>query len=113
MSTRKPAQLCAAGAKLWAAVTTDFELAEHELAQLEEACRVRDMIVALRAALAADGTMIDSSQGRRLHPAIGEIRAQQLAMARLLATLQVPGLEDDDLPKSRGVRGTYALRGRK
>lgn len=84
-----------------------FDLADHEAAQLEEACRVRDMIAVLRAQVLADGPMIDSSQGRRLHPAVAEVRAQQLALARLLATLAVPGLEDDELPKSRGVRGVY------
>lgn len=108
-----PDGLGAKGGKLWAAVAGDFELAEHELAVLEEACRVRDQIEKLREAVDADGTMIDSSQGSRLHPAIAEGRQQRLALARLLATLDVPGLEDDDLPPSRGVRGTYAMRGRK
>ena len=46
----------------------------------------------------------------RLHPAISEIRAQQLALARLLATLDVPALAEDALPPSRGVRGVYGLR---
>lgn len=53
--------------------------------------------------------MIASSQGSRLHPGIAEIRQQQLALARLLATLNVPGLEDDALPASRGVRGVYGF----
>ncbi len=109
MTTRAPTGLRAPGKKLWSAVTHEFELAEHELAQLEEACRVRDTIARLRTALERDGTMIASSQGSRLHPAIAEIRQQQLALARLLATLDVPGLEDDDLPASRGVRGVYSL----
>lgn len=109
MSTRAPRGLKAPGTKLWAATVSDFELAEHELAQLEEACRVRDTIAKLRAAVEEDGTMIASSQGSRLHPGIAEIRQQQLALARLLATLNVPGLEDDALPPARGVRGVYGL----
>jgi hypothetical protein len=109
-SHRAPSGLEAPGKKLWAAVTGDFDLAEHELAQLEESCRTRDMIAVLRAQLAEDGLMIGSSQGSRLHPAIAEIRSQQLALARLLATLQVPGLEEDSLPAARGVRGVYPLR---
>lgn len=107
---RTPAGLKAAGKKLWDSVLQDFDLAEHEAAQLEEACRCRDTIVTLRGQLESDGTMIPSSQGMRLHPAISEIRAQQLALARLLATLQVPGLEEDALPASRGVRGVYSAR---
>lgn len=107
---RTPSGLDSPGRKLWASVLDDFDLAEHEAAQLEEACRVRDTISTLRTQLDADGVMLESSQGRRLHPAISEIRAQQLAMARLLATLDVPALEEDSLPKSPGVRGVYSLR---
>lgn len=112
-TTRVPSKLGSAGKKLWSAVTNDFELAEHELAQLEEACRVRDTIGVLRRQVDEDGTMILSSQGARLHPGIAEIRAQQLTLARLLATLAVPGLEDDALPASSGVRGVYSPAGRR
>ena len=112
-TTRVPSKLGSAGKKLWSAVTDDFELAEHELAQLEEACRVRDTIGVLRRQVEDDGTMISSSQGSRLHPGIAEIRAQQLALARLLATLAVPGLEEDTLPSSTGVRGVYSTGGRR
>lgn len=110
MTTRTPNGLNKPGQKLWKAVTGDFELAEHELAQLEEACRVRDTITALREQVTTDGTMLASSQGLRLHPGIVEIRQQQLALARLLATLKVPGLEEDALPTARGVRGVYGTR---
>lgn len=96
----------APGAALWTFVTAEFDLAEHELAMLSEACHTRDRIEQLRAAVNADGLMLPSSQGARLHPAVAEIRQQQLALARLLASLAVPGL-DDDLPTARGVRGVY------
>lgn len=105
-----PAKLGTAGRKLWQSVTAEFELAEHELVQLEEACRIRDTIVELRRQVAEDGTMLASSQGMRLHPAIAETRQQQLALARLLATLGVPPLAEDGLPASRGVRGVYTGR---
>jgi len=107
---RRPGGFNAPGRRLWDAVTGDFDLSEHELAQLEEACRVRDRIAQLRVQVDADGLMIDSSQGMRLHPAVAEERQQRLALARLLATLRVPGLEEDALPVSRGVRGVYSLR---
>ncbi len=105
-----PPGLGVAGRRLWKAVTDEFELAEHEVAQLVEACHVRDTITKLRDQVTADGLMLESSQGRRLHPAIAETRQQQLALARLLATLAVPPLEEDDLPASRGVRGPYRIR---
>lgn len=101
-----PRGLKAAGKRLWEVSTAECEWADHELALLEEACRVRDRIVQLDAAVVADGLMIGSSQGARLHPAVAESRQQRLALARLLATLQIPGLEDD-LPAARGVRGVY------
>ena len=111
MGRRKaPLGLSVAGRKLWNSVLKEFDLAEHEAAQLEEACRVRDTIATLREQLDADGVMISSSQGSRLHPAVSEIRQQQLALARLLATLNVPALEEDSLPASTGARGVYSLR---
>jgi phage terminase small subunit len=101
-----PRGLNAAGRRLWDASTDEFELANHELALLEEACRVRDRIVELDAAVKSGGLMISSSQGDRVHPAVSECRQQRLTLARLLATLGIPGL-DDDLPAARGARGVY------
>lgn len=115
MTTDKPKAprgLQAAGKRLWAVATEEYEWAEHEQAVLEEACRIRDRIVQLDAAVADEGLMIPSSQGSRLHPGVAEGRQQRLALARLLATLRIPGLEDDDLPAARGVRGVYSGRGR-
>lgn len=37
--------------------------------------------------------MLPSSQGARVHPAVGEARQQRLTLARLLATMQTPGLD--------------------
>ncbi|WP_353708967.1 P27 family phage terminase small subunit [Cellulosimicrobium sp. ES-005] len=107
-----PAELRAPGVELWDAIVADFELGPAEAAQLEEACRTRDRIRDLDAAVAKDGIMIPSSQGMRLHPAVAEARAHRLAMARILATLGVPGL-DEDAPAARPVRGVYAGRGRR
>jgi len=113
MSTtrRAPAGLAGPGRRLWASVAAEFELAEHEAAQLAEACFIRDRLDQLRQQVDADGLMIPSSQGVRLHPAVPEIRAQQLSLARILATLGVPPLAEDSLPASRGVRGVYTGRG--
>lgn len=104
-----PRGLNAAGKRLWEVSTAEFDWAEHELALLEEACRVRDRIVELDAAVKSDGLMLASAQGARVHPAVGEARQQRLTLARLLATLQIPGL-DDDLLAARGARGVYGGR---
>jgi len=112
MTRVAPDGLSEPGVTLWDSVCADFALSEHEAAQLEEACRIRDTISQLRAQLADDGLMIPSSQGMRLHPVIAEIRQQQLALARLLFSLRVPPLEEDDLPPAGAVRGTYSTRPR-
>jgi hypothetical protein len=106
---RVPAGLKAAGKKLWASSTEEFELAQHELALLEEACRIRDYIRDLDKAVKDDGLMISSSQGSRLHPAIAESRQQRMALARMLVTLQIPAL-DDDLPSAGKVRAATGPR---
>ena len=101
-----PRGLNVAGRKLWDAATTEFDWADHELAILEEGCRTRDRIVQLDKQVEADGLMLTSSQGSRVHPAVAEARQQRLTLARLLVSLGIPALEDD-LPPSRGVRGFY------
>lgn len=107
---KAPRGLKAAGRRLWDAGTGEFEWADHERAILEEACRVRDRIVDLDAAVSKDGLMITSSQGARIHPAVAEARQQRLALARLLVSLGIPPLAEDNLPASRGVRGVYGGR---
>ena len=97
-----------AGKKLWDAAVADFEWAAHELVTLESACRIRDRIVDLDRSVRDDGLMLPSAQGVRLHPAIAEARQQRLALARLLMTLGLPALGDDDLPPSRRLRGFYS-----
>lgn len=106
-----PRGLAPAGKRLWAAVTDEYDLAEHELATLEQACRTRDTIAVLDDLVATDGPLAPSSQGVRVHPAISEARQQRLALARLLVTLGVPGLDEDELPRARSVRGAYGMRG--
>lgn len=108
---RTPAGLKTAGKRLWTAIIGRFEMADHELVMLEEACRIRDRLVDLREQVTRDGVMIPSSQGDRVHPAVGEGRQQQLALARILVTLGVPALDEDRLPTSRRIRGVYGAAG--
>ncbi|WP_306231130.1 terminase [Agrococcus beijingensis] len=108
---KRPTGLNAAGRALWDGNIDEFDWAVHEVALLEEACRVRDRIVELDAAVKGDGLMIPSSQGSRVHPAVAEARQQRLALARLLVSLGIPA-DDDGLPTVRGVRGVYRVGGR-
>ncbi|WP_208739641.1 terminase [Arthrobacter agilis] len=105
-----PSGLKEDGQKLWFAAANEYEFAQHELAVLEEACRTRDRIVELDALVVEQGLMLASSQGSRLHPGIAEVRQQRLTLARLLVSLGIPALADDDLPASSGVRGFYRKR---
>ena len=98
-----PRRLLAAGRRLWDAAVAEFDWRQHELAVMEEACRTRERVAQLDAQVVLDGLMLSSSQGSRVHPAVAEARQQRLALAKLLASLGIPG--DDDLPPSRGVRG--------
>lgn len=103
---KTPTHLRAAGRDLWNDSLADVEFSPQELSILEEACRTRDNVRALDAAVRQDGVMIKSSQGMRLHPAIAEARQQRRVLAQMLVTLQIPGL-DDDLPNARSVRGLH------
>lgn len=100
------------GRRLWRAVLGEFELDEHELALLREAVRTVDLLDDLAAQVADDGLMVDSPQGRKLHPAAVEARQQKIALARILAALRMPsGDESEGRPQRRaGARGVYAPR---
>jgi len=110
-----PKGLSVAGKALWDDVSAAFELAEHELALLRQACSTLDSITRLQDALDADEVMDTSPQGRRVHPALPEIRQQRIVFARLVAQLGIPaGDEDaqDEKPvthQRRATRGVYAV----
>lgn len=107
-----PADLQRSGRKLWRSVLKGFDLDEHELTLLREACRTADLIDQLQGQLTADGIMSTSSQGVRVHPAAVELRQQRIAFARLLSALRVPSGEEGDgrLPV-RPMRGVYRFQG--
>ena len=117
MTKPKPPKGCgAAGAKLWDAVLTAYELEAHEELLLREMVRTVDALDALEARVAADGVLLGSSQGERAHPALVEARQQRIALARLQAALRLPAGEEgqgsDRRPQRRmGARGVYAVGG--
>lgn len=100
----------AAGKKLWEAVLTDYHLEQHEEVLLQQAVRTADLCADLQAIVDRDGPMLDG----RTHPAVVELRAQRITLARLVVALRVPlGEDTEQTPRTqrRGVRGVYALRG--
>ncbi|WP_342660744.1 hypothetical protein Rruber_01218 [Rhodococcus ruber] len=109
MIPKPPTGARAAGRRLWSAVLGDYELAEHEQQILREAVRTVDLIATLHAVATSDGPMQDSPQGRRVHPAVVELRQQRVVLARLLAALNIP--TESDGPSVRAPRGVYRIRG--
>lgn len=107
----------AAGRKLWESVLADFELDRHELVLLVEAVRAVDELDQLHAVVQAEGTMVSTPAGPKVHPALIEARQLRLVLARILAALRLPGGDVGDhqagaRPQRRvGVRKPYGIRG--
>jgi hypothetical protein len=111
-----PARLRASGRALWRAVLDDYDLDQHELTILREACRTADSLDMLQKLLEADGPMSSSSQGDRVHPALVELRLQRVTFARLLTALRIPSGDTTANPgvrdQARGaIRGVYGVAG--
>jgi hypothetical protein len=103
---KRPDGLGQAGQRLWEAVLSRYELAQHEALLLEQACRVADRLDQLADMVEAEGLLVEG----RTHPALVESRAQQITLARLLAALRVPDDDTGQPAQRRGVRGVYRLR---
>jgi hypothetical protein len=105
-----PAGLTGSGLLLWTSVVADFELADHELAVLRDACRTMNVIDALQDRVDRDGVLNESPQGLRVHPGVVELRQQRLAFTKLLAALAIPA--DEPVPgrgKTRyGIKGAVS-----
>jgi hypothetical protein len=110
---KPPGGLKRSGRALWRAVLSDFVLDEHETTILREACRTADLLDGLEALLTEEGLTSETSQGRRIHPAAAELRAQRVTFARLLTALRIPtGEESEGRTQGRGApRGVYGIRG--
>ena len=114
---RAPEGARTAGKRLWKAVLSDFELAEHEMALLRQAVRVADLCDQLQAVVEAEGPMLRVDGTPRTHPAVVELRQQRIVLARLVVALRVPlGDQEQDAGSGeptrlqrRGTRGFYAV----
>lgn len=109
MTSQEPGGLRTAGRALWADVTGDYELEQHEAVLLREACRAADRLDELNEIVAAEGVLLHS--GDRPHPALVEARQQSIALSRLVASLRLPSGEEGGRPQRRGAaRGAYGVR---
>lgn len=101
--TTTPRGLRAAGRRLWAGTTTNFNLDETARAVLTQACYAADELADLRAELAKTPAVIDSPQGPRVHPLRVEVRQQRLALAKLIRDVGLPKLMPDDEDQDEGA----------
>ena len=91
--TDVPASLRAGGLRLWEAIDGKYDLRPDELATLEDACRITDMIDALTAVWVEAGSpsiTVGSMKQEVIHPIIGEIRTQRMARNSLFRQLRLP-----------------------
>jgi hypothetical protein len=80
------------GKAFWVDVQGELEFDAKETELLLELCRVLDTIDLLAESIAADGVMLEGSQGQRvLNAAVAELRQQQAAYARLVTQLNLEG----------------------
>jgi hypothetical protein len=105
-----PEGLAVSGRRLWASLTTEYELDVHEQLLLTQACRTIDLLDSLAEDLrTAPRTMTNARGDLISHPSLNEHRQQSLTLARLLASLRLPQGDEDDVarPQRRGVRVAY------
>ncbi len=101
---RAPRGLGSAGKALWRLVhqTFSFEDEPHLLAILEEACKVRDVIEALDAAMQGEPmTVLGSARQLTIHPLISQAGAERSRLASLLKAIGLPDNDDPDDPQQR------------
>jgi hypothetical protein len=110
-SPKPPAGLRSRGRSFWRAVLQQLEFETHELVLLGECCRTLDRLDALDAAVRASGALLPDG---RIAPALVEARQQQLALARLIASLRLPDEYSAEIlargQRRGGARGAYHLK---
>lgn len=102
------------GAEFWVECQADLAFDSRETELLTEVCRTLDTIDSLAAAIAADGVMIQGSQGQQvLNSAVAELRQQQIAYSRLVLQLNLDGAEGDEgMKSSRAASASEAAKRR-
>jgi hypothetical protein len=93
-----PRDLGTTGRQWWSEVLTQFELRADELPVLTEACHALDRAAEARAAVAADGMLVQGRFGPKQHPGLAIERSSVLLFSRLLRQM---GLPADAAPTAR------------
>jgi hypothetical protein len=89
------------GKAFWVDVQGNFQFDARETELLLELCRVLTTIDLLAEAVAADGVMLEGSQGQKvLNGAVAELRQQQAAYARLVTQLNLEGAATGEAMRS-------------
>jgi hypothetical protein len=109
---RMPSRLGDAGRRLWKAVVGEFDLHEHELAVLRQACHTADHCDRLEQQLATSDALTTTAAGNpKINPLLAEARLQRLLLGRLLVSLRIPLGDEDNSDRRtgqhRGPRGFY------
>jgi hypothetical protein len=104
---KAPKGLGIEGRRLWRGILAGLELDGHELALLRRACHVADRCEALQAVVDEEGLFATNRLGEvKAHPAVVELRQQELLLAKLLVVLRIPPNEDEQArPQLRTLRG--------
>jgi len=111
--TQPPVGLQARGARFWQTVNETWLIDADERELLIETCRQLDLCESLADVLARDGVLAEGSQGQiRAHPVVAELRAARLALARLVAHLDLPDVTGSAVPSATTVRARKAARAR-
>jgi hypothetical protein len=105
---KTPAGLCPLAAALWKQTLLDFDLEQHHVVLLEQACRALTAAEAARAAVERDGAFpLDRFKQPKAHPGLLEERNSRALFARLMRELglDVQGAtEPGRLPRLPGAR---------
>jgi hypothetical protein len=106
-----PAGLAVKGRTLWRKITKAYDLRADELVILTRLCKAVDRIAVLdEIADASPAVIIGSHGGKVIHPAIVELRQQELVLARLTRVLSLPDVDaafGRQLPGVRSARRSH------
>jgi hypothetical protein len=107
-----PSGLAAKGRAVWRNITRRYDLRPDELLVLARICRAVDRIATLDAIAAASEPIITGSHGGKvIHPAVVELRQQELVLARLVRVLALPDSDSAygrvPLPSVRSARRSH------
>lgn len=97
------------GAAFYELARDTFELSETELELLAEAARLLDELEILNHRLEEDGLILTTPSGLvKSHPALSEARSHRIALARVLAQLNLPSESGDVLATGLQARSAMA-----